>query len=86
MESLFDYAQFGVAIFAIGVLCYVIKEFLRFMTKQEENFRETINSHMKDATQVAGKQIESSQNLNRAVEELLTFLRYSNGKNKKENK
>lgn len=81
--GLTDYAQFGVAIFAIGALCFAIEKFLKFMAKQEESFKETIDNHMYKATEVASEQIKSAQNLNKAVEELLVFLRYSNGRNKK---
>ena len=81
--NLLDYTQFGVAIFAIAALTFCIKEFLKFMSKQEESFKNTIDNHLTSATEVANEQLKSAQILNKAVEELLTFLRYSNGRGKK---
>ena len=81
--NLLDYSQFGVAIFSIGALCYCIERFLKFMAKQEESFKNTIDNHLTSSTEVANEQLKSAQNLNKAVEELLTFLRYSNGRGKK---
>lgn len=84
--NLLDYSQFGVAIFSIGALCYCIERFLKFMARQEESFRDTIDNHLNNATSVANEQLKSAQNLNKAVDELLTFLRYSNGNHRKKGK
>lgn len=81
--NLLDYSQFGVAIFAIAALAFCIKEFLKFMMKQEESFKNTIDNHLTNATMVANEQLKSAQSLNKAVEELLVFLRYSNGRGRK---
>ena len=79
MISLIEYAQFGVAIFSIGALVFCIKEFLKFMTKQEESFKNTIDNHLHEAKELSNRQLKASENLNKAVEELLTYLRYHNG-------
>jgi len=78
--QLLDYAQFGVAIFAIGSLVFCIKEFLKFMTKQESSFKNTIDNHLHEARDVQGEQLKVNQNLNRTVGELITFLRCNNKK------
>jgi hypothetical protein len=82
--NLTDYAQFGIAIFTVGALVFCIEKFLKFMEKQEESFKDTIDNHLNESAKIATKQLESAQNLNKAVEELLTFLRYSNGRHKKD--
>lgn len=84
--NLLDYTEFGVAAFAIAALAFCITKFLKFMERQELNFKDTIDNHLNESAKISGEQLKSAQNLNRAVEELLTFLRYSNGRNKKESR
>jgi len=83
MTSLLDYAQFGVAIFAIGALVFCIVKFLEFMTRQEASFKDTIDNHLNESKTIASEQLKSAQNLNKTVEELLTYLRYQNGRSGK---
>ena len=83
MINLVDYIQLGVAGIAVIVILLVVKEFLRFTKHQEDNFVSVIKNHLSESSKIATEQLKSAQNLNKAVEELLTFLRYSNGKHKK---
>ena len=80
MTTLIDAAQFGVAIFAIAALVFVIVKFLEFMKKQEENFKDTIDNHLKETSERLNENTTVSKNLNKTVEELLKYLRYQNGK------
>jgi len=41
-----ELAQFGVAIFSMGVLGYVINLFMKFMQKQEDSFTELVKNHL----------------------------------------
>lgn len=71
--NVFDIAQLGIGIFSIGALIYLVPKFLKFMERQENNFRETINNHLKDNSQ-------SNQNLASVIKELLDYLKSRNHK------
>ncbi|XOB41806.1 MAG: hypothetical protein ACKKMS_00180 [Candidatus Nealsonbacteria bacterium] len=82
--NLFELAQFGVAIFAVGCLAYVItfvvKKFLDFLKRQEDNFTDIIKNHISDDTE-AKKQLEKSHvGLTKVIEQLLRFLERNNRK------
>lgn len=78
--DLFDISQFGIAIFTVGVMGYMIKKFLCFMKRQEENFNRIITNHLTDSAK-ANKELEQSHlQLSMTIKELLSFLKRSNGK------
>jgi hypothetical protein len=74
--NLTDYAQFGVAIFSIAALAYVISKFLKFMEIQERNFKDTIDNHLE-------AQRKANNELTAAIRELLDFLKWQNRNNRK---
>jgi len=73
--SIFDLTQAGIGIFSVGVLAYLIPKFLKFMERQEENFRQTINNHLKE-------NVEADRILTLTIKELLDYLKAWNGKQK----
>lgn len=80
MLDLFDISQFGIAIFTVGVLAYVIKKFLCFMKHQEENFNDIVRNHLNSDMEAKHKLQLSNQELASVIRELLSFLKRSNGK------
>ena len=84
--EMFELANYGVAIFSVGALVFCIKEFLKFMTNQEASFKDTIDNHLNSSKEIASEQLKSAQSLSKTVEELLTYLRYQNGRNKSKDK
>jgi len=84
MTSLYDIAQFGVAIFAVGVLAYVItfvvKRFLDFQRKQEDNFNEIIRNHLQHDTEAKNRLQQSQIELTKMIEQLIRFLENNNKK------
>ena len=74
--DLFDISQFGVAIFAVGTLAYVVKKFLCYMKHQNE----TIENHIHHNTNAIGELRLSNQELSMVIKELLGFLKKNNGK------
>lgn len=80
--ELFELSQFGVAIFAVGALAYVItfvvKRFLDFLQKQEDNFTEIIKNHISDDTKAKNKLEQANIGLTNAVEQLIRFLEKNN--------
>lgn len=80
--DLYNLAQFGVAIFAVGALAYVItfvvKRFLDFLTRQENNFTEIIKNHLHSDTDAKNKLEQSNSALTKAVEQLIRFLEKNN--------
>ena len=80
--DLYNLAQFGVAIFAVGALAYVItftvKRFLDFLTRQEDNFTAIIKNHISDDTKAKNKLEQSNTALTTAVEQLIRFLEKNN--------
>lgn len=76
--SLVDLAQFGAVIFIAGVLYFVIKEFLKFMRKQEDNFTEIIKNHLHDDTEAKNKLEQSHLKLAMMIEHLIKWLAKNN--------
>ena len=76
--ELIEMAQFGVAIFSVGVLAYVItfvvNKFLEFQRKQEDNFNEIIKNHLDTDTQAKNKLEQSNIALIKSIEYLTKFL------------
>jgi len=70
--NIFDIAQLGIGIFSIGALIYLVPKFLKFMERQEENFRNTINNHLAEST-------DANRNLANVIKELLDYLKHQNG-------
>ena len=59
------------------------KMFIEFIGKQEASFKDTIDNHLNEAKRVSADQTRASCDLKTAVNELLTFLRYQNGRSKR---
>lgn len=78
--ELLDFAQFGVAIFSMGVLAFVVrlqsqkdKELIDHIRKQEENFVEIIKNHLAHNT-------NALNDLKEIMREVLILLRKNNSK------
>ena len=87
MMDLFQLSQFGVAIFSMGVLAYVVKKALCFMKhlvethkEETENCSKIISNHIHDNARAMEEMTTSNTELRSVVKELLGFLRRSNGK------
>lgn len=80
--DLFQLAQFGIAIFSVGCLAYVItfvvRKFLDFQTRQEDNFTAIIKNHISDDTKAKNRLEQSNVALTKAVEQLIRFLEKNN--------
>lgn len=76
--ELFELANYGVAVFAIGCLAYVItfvvKRFLDFQQRQEDNFSTIIKNHISDDTKAKNRLEQSHVGLTKAIEQLIRFL------------
>lgn len=55
MSLLLDLAKFGVAIFAIGAICYVVHYFLKFVKTQEDNFTDLVKNHLNHNNEIMGE-------------------------------
>ena len=75
------FAEYGVAIFAIGALVFVIRAFLKnakdkdivfttYMKKKDEAFSSVINNHLNDAAKINREMIASNQSLAKSHERL----------------
>ena len=62
------------------------KMFIEFIGKQEASFKDTIDNHLNEAKKVSADQTRASCDLKTAVNELLTFLRYQNGRDRRKDK
>ena len=80
--QIFEIAQFGVAIFSVGTLAYVItfvvKRFLDFQRKQEDNFNEIIKNHLHTDSEAKNKLEQSQVGLTKMIEQLIRFLEKNN--------
>ena len=87
MIDLFELSQFGVAIFSMGVLAFVVKKSLCFMRhlveihkEESENCSKIISNHIHENASSMKDMTNSNRELRSVVKELLGFLRKSNGK------
>ena len=80
--ALLELAQFGATIFMAGVLYFVVKEFLAFMKIQEKNFNNLVKNHLHSDTKAKNKMEKSFEKLAFTIDELLKWLKNTNGKNK----
>jgi len=69
MPELIEFAQFGVAIFSVAIVYFIVRTFLDFLSNDMEHLRRTIEKHT-----------EIDEKLAEVVKELLEFLRFHNGK------
>ena len=73
-----DFAQYGIAIFSVGALVYVItfvvKKFLDFLKTQEESFNCIITNHLHDDMIAKNKLEASNISLTKAIEQLVRLL------------
>lgn len=67
MINLIDYVQLGVAGVAIVAIVIIVKEFLAFVKKQEDNFSELVKNHLEHNT-------ESNNRLERSHDKLATMI------------
>lgn len=76
--DLYNLAQFGVAIFSVGALVYVItfvvKRFLDFLKQQEDNFNLIIKNHLHSDTEAKNELKNSNFALTKAVEHLIRYF------------
>lgn len=73
-----EFAQFGVAIFSMGVLAYVLRlafkkdnQLMDYMRSQEENFVEVVKNHLSHNT-------EALNELKTIMREILILLKRNN--------
>ena len=80
--DLFNLAQFGVAIFSVGCLAYVItfvvKRFLDFQKRQEDNFNDIITNHLHSDMEAKNKLEQSQIGLTNMIEQMIRFLEKNN--------
>jgi len=73
--SLVDFAQFGGVIFLGAVLAFIVREFLRYLRRQEDNFTNIIRNHLTESNRVL-KDLEKTQiKLVKVLEEFLRFFK-----------
>ena len=63
--------QIGVAV----ALVIVVKEFLKFLKRQDDNFLEIIKNHLKHSDETQQELKESNIQLKNVIERLLDFLK-----------
>lgn len=80
--DLFQLSQFGVAIFSMGVLAYVVKKSLCFMRRlveihkeESENCSKIVSNHIHENAKAMEEMSNSNAELRAVVKELLGFLR-----------
>ncbi len=78
--NLVDFIQLGIGGVAIVALVIVVKEFLKFMKKQEDNFSDLIKNHLHDDIDSRNKLEKSHQRLAMMIEQLIKWLEKSNHK------
>lgn len=80
LMNLTDFIQLGIGGVAIVALVIIVKEFLKFVKHQEDNFTEVIKNHLHDDTESRNKLEKSHLRLAIMIEQLIKFLESSNNK------
>ena len=78
--TLIEFTQFGVGIFAIAAIIILVKEFMKFVAKQQADFKEIITNHIQHSTNSMTRMEKSSDKLNQTITQLLQWLTKKNGK------
>jgi len=89
MDSLFTLVDYGLVgiVFATLILIFcLVEKFFKFAKHQEDSFKNTIDNHLDTQATLSREQMEMNRTTTKAVEELLVFLRYHNGRNNKKRK
>ena len=73
--NLIDFVQLGVGGIAVVALVIVVKEFLKFLKRQEDNFTEVIKNHLHTDTEAKNKLEQAQIRLADMIELLLNWLR-----------
>lgn len=68
-------AELGAAIVAIIALVITVKEFLKFLKRQEESFLEIITNHLTHSNKTNEELKDSNLQLKNVIEQLLDFLK-----------
>ena len=68
----------GPTIVSIIVLLLVVREFLKFVKHQEDNFSEIIKNHLHSDTEAKNKLEQSNTGLTKMIEQLIRFLEKNN--------
>ena len=76
--NLVDFVQLGVGGIAIAALIIVVKEFLKFLKKQEDNFTDVIKNHLHTDVEAKNKLEQAQVRLADMIEQLLRFLEKNN--------
>lgn len=80
--TIIDYAQFGVAIFSVAALAYVVtfivKRFLDFLKAQEISFTEIITNHLAESNKILSENTQSAIKLKNAIYNLMKWLNKNN--------
>lgn len=80
MINLIDYIQLGVAGVAVVAMVMIVKEFLKFARKQEDNFSEMIRNHLVHDIESKNKLEKSHDRLATMIELLIDWLKNNNKK------
>jgi len=78
--QLIDFLQLGIGGIAIVALVIIVKEFLKFLKHQEDNFTTVISNHLHTDTEAKNKLEQSQLGLTSMIEQLIKFLKKHNGK------
>lgn len=78
MINLIDYIQLGVAGIAVVAIVIIVKEFLSFVKKQEDNFSELIKNHLHNDIESRNQLEKSHQRLADMIEQLIRWLNHNN--------
>lgn len=77
--TLVEFTQFGVGIFAIAAIIILVKEFMKFIAKQQADFKEVIANHIQHSTNAMVRMEKSQDKLNQTITQLLQWLTRKNG-------
>jgi len=78
--NLIDFIQLGVAGIAVVAMVIIVKEFLKFARRQEDNFSELIKNHLAHDIESRNQLEKSHDKLATMIELLIQWLKNNNRK------
>ena len=78
--NLIDFAQLGVAGVSLIIILFIVREFLKFLKRQEDNFNEIIKNHLHSDVEAKNRLEKSHLKLALTIEKLLKWLKKNNSK------
>lgn len=76
--GLIEFAQLGIGTFALIIIYLLNRDFMKFVAKQQSDFKEVITNHIGHSTNAMTRMEKSNDKLGQTITQLLQWLTKNN--------